>query len=195
MNSKIKIAINFISLIGFIGTILLCIYFFHLDIFNDPDIFKKIVDKRVYLGIFIFIIIQIIQVVIPIIPGGVSIAAGVLVFGPFWGFIYNYVGIIIGSFLLFFLGKVYGKPFVQTLVGKKTFNKYIGKLDNNKWDTLFAILIFFPLAPDDALVLMSSLTKMKFKKFALIMLLGKLFAIFIYSFGLVRLGQFFTNLF
>jgi uncharacterized membrane protein YdjX (TVP38/TMEM64 family) len=157
---------------GIVGTILLCIYFFRLGIFNDPNIIKDIVNERAYLGPIIFMGIQLIQVVIPVIPGGVSVAAGVLIFGPFWGFVYNYIGIIIGSFLLFFLGRSYGKPFVQTLISEKTFNKYIGKLDNNKkWDTLFLVLIFSPIAPDDALVLMSSLTKIKFKKFALIMLL------------------------
>ncbi|MDR1473551.1 MAG: TVP38/TMEM64 family protein [Lactobacillales bacterium] len=195
MKSKIKIAINILSLIGIAGTIFLCICFFRLEIFNNPEILKNILSEQVYLGPLIFIFLQLIQVVIPIIPGGASAAAGVLIFGPFWGFVYNYIGIILGSFLLFFLGRTYGKPFAQAFISEKTFNKYIGKLDDNKkWDTLFIILIFLPIAPDDALVLMSSLTKIKFRKFALIILLGKPFAIFIYSFGLVHLGQFLTNL-
>ncbi|EAO61482.1 immunoreactive protein Se23.5, partial [Streptococcus agalactiae 18RS21] len=33
----------------------------------------------------------------PVIPGGVTTVAGFLIFGPTLGFIYNYIGIIIGS--------------------------------------------------------------------------------------------------
>ena len=56
----------------------------------------------------LFIIFQILQVIIPIFPGGVSCIAGVILFGPFLGFIYNYISIIIGSCIAFHLSKKYG---------------------------------------------------------------------------------------
>lgn len=124
--------INCISIVGIIATIAVTIYFIRLGVFKDVDALRGLVGDSVILGPILFMLIQIIQVVIPIIPGGISCAAGVLIFGPFAGFIYNYVGIAIGSVIIFLLGRQYGKPFILSLVSDKTYNKYIGWLDNEK---------------------------------------------------------------
>lgn len=187
--------INCISIVGIIATIAVTIYFIRLGVFKDVDALRGLVGDSVILGPILFMLIQIIQVVIPIIPGGISCAAGVLIFGPFAGFIYNYVGIAIGSVIIFLLGRQYGKPFILSLVSDKTYNKYIGWLDNEKrFERLFALAIFLPIAPDDALCLMAGLTKMSLKKFTLIIILAKPVSIFIYSLALIYGGTFLNSL-
>lgn len=89
------------SLMALIGSIALAIYWSRLGLFNNTTALQAYLGHSVLIGPIIFITIQIIQVVIPVIPGGISTAAGVLVFGPLWGFIYNYVGIAIGSIFNF----------------------------------------------------------------------------------------------
>nr|OTP53175.1 hypothetical protein A5881_000072 [Enterococcus termitis] len=178
--------INCISIVGIIATIAVTIYFMRLGVFKDVDALRGLVGDSVILGPVLFILVQIVQVVIPIIPGGISCAAGVLIFGPLAGFIYNYVGIAIGSVIIFMLGRQYGKPFILSLVSDKTYNKYIGWLDNEKrFERLFALAIFLPIAPDDALCLMAGLTKMSLKKFTLIIILAKPASIFLYSLALI----------
>lgn len=187
--------INCISIVGIIATIAVTIYFIRLGVFKDVDALRGLVGDSVILGPILFMLIQIIQVVIPIIPGGISCVAGVLIFGPFAGFIYNYVGIAIGSVIIFLLGRQYGKPFILSLVSDKTYNKYIGWLDNEKrFERLFALAIFLPIAPDDALCLMAGLTKMSLKKFTLIIILAKPVSIFLYSLALIYGGTFLNGL-
>ncbi|MBO0472594.1 hypothetical protein IGL98_001661 [Enterococcus sp. DIV0840] len=187
--------INIISIVGIIATIAVTIYFVRLGVFKDINALRGLVGDSVILGPILFMLIQIIQVVIPIIPGGISCAAGVLIFGPFAGFIYNYVGIAIGSVIIFLLGRQYGKPFILSLVSDKTYNKYIGWLDNEKrFERLFALAIFLPIAPDDALCLMAGLTKMSLKKFTLIIILAKPVSIFLYSLALIYGGTFLNGL-
>jgi uncharacterized membrane protein YdjX (TVP38/TMEM64 family) len=187
--------INCISIVGLIATIVATIYFIRLGVFKDINALRGLVGDSVILGPILFVLIQIIQVVVPIIPGGISCAAGVLIFGPFAGFIYNYVGIAIGSVIIFLLGRQYGKPFILSLISDKTYNKYIGWLDNEKrFERLFALAIFLPVAPDDALCLMAGLTKMSLKKFTLIILLAKPVSIFLYSLALIYGGTFLSNL-
>lgn len=128
--------------------------------------------------------IQVVQVVFPIIPGGLTCIAGVLLFGPVWGFVYNYVGICIGSCINFSLAKQYGRPFVERSVSEKVWGKYIKWLDSPKFDLYFALAIFFPVAPDDFLCLLAGLTPMKFRRFVAIILLGKPLALLAYSWGL-----------
>lgn len=187
--------INCISIVGIIATIATTLYFIRLGVFNDVDALRGLVGDSVVLGPVLFIVIQIIQVVIPIIPGGISCAAGVLIFGPFIGFIYNYVGIALGSVIIFLLGRQFGKPFILRLVSDKTYNKYISWLDNEKrFERLFALAIFLPIAPDDALCLMAGLTKMPLKKFTLIIILAKPVSIFLYSLALLYGGTFLNGL-
>ncbi|EPP7187434.1 TVP38/TMEM64 family protein [Enterococcus hirae] len=187
--------INFISIIGLVISIGLTIYFINLGIFKDLNSLRGLVGDSIILGPIIFILIQILQVVIPIIPGGISTAAGVLIFGPYAGFIYNYVGICIGSIIIFLLGRRYGKPFILSMVSDKTYNKYVGWLDNqNRFEKLFALAIFLPVAPDDALCLMAGLTNISVKKYTWIILLAKPLSIFLYSMALIYGGHFLSGL-
>ncbi|MBK0039199.1 MULTISPECIES: TVP38/TMEM64 family protein [unclassified Enterococcus] len=187
--------INTISIIGLGLSIALTIYFINLGVFKDINALRGLVGNSVILGPIVFILLQILQVVIPIIPGGVSSAAGVLIFGPYLGFVYNYVGISIGSVIIFLLGRRYGKPFILSMISDKTYDKYIGWLDNqSRFEKLFALAIFLPVAPDDALCLMAGLTNVSVKKFTLIILLAKPASIFLYSMALIYGGTFLTGL-
>ena len=187
--------INFISIIGLGLSIALTIYFINLGVFKDLNALRGLVGDSIILGPVIFIFIQILQVVIPIIPGGISTAAGVLIFGPYAGFIYNYVRICIGSIIIFLLGRRYGKPFILSMISDKTYNKYIGWLDNqNRFEKLFALAIFLPVAPDDALCLMAGLTNISVKRYTLIILIAKPLSIFLYSMALIYGGQYLSGL-
>ncbi|BCA86088.1 TVP38/TMEM64 family protein [Enterococcus saigonensis] len=187
--------INTISIVGILVSIALTIYFIDLGVFKDINALRGLVGDSIILGPIIFISLQILQVVIPIIPGGISSAAGVLIFGPFAGFVYNYVGICIGSIIIFLLGRRYGKPFILSMISDKTYNKYIGWLDNqSRFEKLFALAIFLPVAPDDALCLMAGLTNISVKKYVWIILLAKPLSIFLYSMALIYGGSFLTGL-
>lgn len=188
--------INLVSLAGLGCSIALTIYFINLGAFRDLNVMRQLVGNAEVLGPLLFILIQIIQVVIPVIPGGISTAAGVLIFGPLAGFIYNYIGICIGSIIIFLMGRQYGKPLVHRLISEKTYDKYIGWLDNqNRFDKLFTLAIFLPVAPDDALCLMAGLTNISLKKFSLIILLAKPLSIYLYSMGLIYGGSLLAHIF
>lgn len=178
--------VNFISLLGVCVTVSVIIYLVSMGAFRDINVFQRLVGHSLIMAPIIFILLQIIQVVIPIIPGGISTAAGVLIFGPVAGFIYNYIGIALGSVIIFLLGRRFGKPLVLSLISDKTYNKYMHWLENQeRFDKLFALAIFLPIAPDDALCLMAGLTNISLKKFIWIIVLAKPASIAAYSLALV----------
>lgn len=187
--------INISSLLSLMAIISLTIYWWHLGLFSNQAALQSYLGQRHLIGPLIFIGIQIVQVVIPVIPGGISTAVGVVLFGPLWGFVYNYVGIVIGSFINFFLARHYGKDFILHVVPQKVYDRYIGKTKNQKaFDWFFAAAIFFPVAPDDVLVLIAGLTKMSWQKFSAIIILLKPFTIAAYSFILVYGGNWLMQL-
>lgn len=167
-----------------------------LEIFASPEALQQYLLQFGMLAPIIFMLIQITQVVLPIIPGGLTCVAGVLCFGPLWGFVYNYISIGIGSCINFLLIRKYGKPLLIKLSSPRLYEKYVGWLDKgDKFDKLFAIAIFLPVAPDDFLCMLAGLTKMTFKKFALIIALCKPFSIFLYSVGLSTIITWLASLF
>ena len=177
----IKKLINLSSIIGILATIALLIYGYQAGIFSSAEQLSYMISQAGICGPLIFIFIQIVQCVIPIIPGGLSCVAGIILFGPFYGFIYNYIGILLGSLINFILARHYGKPLIETIVS----NKYISWLDRGKhFDKLFALAIFMPVAPDDFLCMLAGLTKMTYKKFITIIVLGKPASLLVYSLGL-----------
>lgn len=187
--------VSFISFCGLVATIIVTIYFYRLGLFKDIHSLRLYIENAAIFGPFIFILLQIIQVVVPIIPGGISTAAGVVIFGPFWGFVYNYVGICIGSVIVFLLARKYGKPFILSMISEKTFNKYTHWLDNQKrFDRLFSLAILLPVAPDDALCMIAGLTEIRLKKFTWIILLCKPATILAYSMALIYGANWLTNL-
>ncbi|MCT3348259.1 TVP38/TMEM64 family protein [Lactobacillus hominis] len=178
--------INILTIVCTVIIILLSIYWYKLGIFTDQAKMKAYLANKQIIGPIVFILIQIIQVVIPIIPGGVSLLGGVIFFGPLWGFVYNYVGICVGSIILFFLARYYGRPFILHLVSEQTYEKYMKWTKNQKkFNWFFALCIVAPAAPDDVLCMIAGLTEMKFSTYLLIILLGKPWTIAAYSLGLI----------
>lgn len=180
---------NYISIITAItsaATILIAgifiIYGLKNGIFESQQSLEAFIGKAGIFGPLIFIFIQAIQVVIPILPGFVTCIAGAVVFGPLEGFIYSYTGMCLGSMMAFYISRKYGTAFVKKLVKPQTYDKYILWLEKGKkFDILFLLAIFLPAAPDDVLCFIAGLTRMTWKKFTIIILLGKPFVIALYS--------------
>ena len=180
---------NYISIITAItsaATILIAgifiIYGLKNGIFESQQSLEAFIGKAGIFGPLIFIFIQAIQVVIPILPGFITCIAGAVVFGPLEGFIYSYTGMCLGSMMAFYISRKYGTAFVKKLVKPQTYDKYILWLEKGKkFDILFLLAIFLPAAPDDVLCFIAGLTRMTWKKFTIIILLGKPFVIALYS--------------
>lgn len=178
--------INRLTIVSTIIIILLCIYWYNLGIFSSQAAMEAYLADKQIMGPVIFILIQIVQVVIPIIPGGVSLLAGVVFFGAVPGFIYNYIWIVVGSLINFFLARYYGKSFILHIVSEESLEKYTKWTKNQKkFNWFFAICILAPVAPDDLLCLLAGLTEMKPWTYFWIIVLCKPWTIAAYSLGLV----------
>lgn len=102
-----KNMIHVLSACGMIATLITMYLAYQQGLFTSAEKLKAFVDAIGIWGPVSFILLQVIQVVVPIIPGGITCVAGIIIFGPFWGFIYNYIGIVLGkpaSLLLYSLG-------------------------------------------------------------------------------------------
>lgn len=151
---------------------------------------QQFVNRFGMIGALIFVLIQIVQVVFPIIPGGISCLAGVLLFGAVPGFYYNYIGISVGSCIAFGIARSLGRPVLYKMFPGKMIEKYLTWTElKGRFLKLFALAIFLPVAPDDFLCYLAGTTNMTWKQFVTVIFLGKPFSIALYSLGLTTLFQ------
>lgn len=170
-----------VSLLGIAAAIALAVSAYRAGLLTSQD---KMVNFVSGLGIFgpaAFFLIQVIQVVIPILPGGVSCLAGVLLFGPVYGFALNYLGICTGSLAIFMITRSYGRPALEKMFSQALIAKYDKWTAGDRFGKLFAAAIFFPFAPDDFLCALAGTTKMSIRRFIMIIFLGKIVSILLYS--------------
>ena len=172
----------FIIITGII-TLLVFIFVLHalkLGLFDDKVLLINYIDKYGIWAIIVFIALQLLQVIVPIIPGGISCLAGVLAFGPILGFIYNFIGLSIGSCFAYYISNKYGITLVRKLFKSSIINKYLTYFNNNNFE-MFIIGIIFPGFPDDLLCYIAGLSKISFKRFLVIILIGKFISLLFYS--------------
>lgn len=67
---------NLLSIAGLAGCALLAIWAYKNGILNSVDSLQTFIWKFGYTGMLVFILIQVVQVIIPILPGGVSCLGG-----------------------------------------------------------------------------------------------------------------------
>ena len=185
MKVKAKTIINITSVLIILISIYLGYKGYKMGIFTSVESLQKFLQNYGIWAPIIFMLLQILQIVVPVIPGGITTAFGVVMFGPFWGFIYNYISVCIGSIIVFLISRFFGKEVVLSIFGEKNFKKYDKWLNNEKYNKFFAWAIFLPFAPDDFLCYFSGLTDMEFKTFVKIIVFCKPPSIFVYSMALV----------
>ncbi len=162
--------------------VLLCMYAWQIGLFRDLETLRAFIDRAGIWAPLAFIVLHLLQIIVPFIPGGVVLTAGVLIFGPLEGFILNYIGIVLGSGISFALARHYGKDFVHRKINPTVWQKYFRWLDNAKlFRRLFAVLILVPFAPDDALCMLAGISEMKAWEFAVIIMLLKIPVLLVYS--------------
>ena len=180
----VKKATNFTTLVLIGALIIFSVYGYQKGIFTSRDQLELFIRQSSFWGPLLFILIQIAQVVIAVIPGGLTCLAGVVFFGPWYGFLYSAVGIIIGSCINFYLARRYGEKFIRLFVSDETYEKTKKKfLTGKKFDVVFTAAILLPCAPDDVLCMLAGLTDMSWRKFLTILFLGRPVTIVVYSLG------------
>lgn len=186
---KMFFIINLICLVIFL------IYLFgnkydFLKYLSSPTIIKNFILSTGALGILVFILIQIAQVVCVPIPSVIIVLVGTLIYGPTLCALFCSIGVILGSFISFGIGKSFGKKFVGWIIGKDKLEHYLG-IFKGREKSFLCIAFIFPLFPDDILCLVSGISNITFKEFFKITLLTRpIGVIFLCYFG----GSFFTQL-
>ncbi|HSO60329.1 MAG TPA: TVP38/TMEM64 family protein [Desulfobacterales bacterium] len=140
---------------------------------TDREWLRAAVESCGWAAPFVFIGIQVAQVIAAPIPGEATGFIGGYVFGTLTGFIYSTIGLTIGSLLNFGIGRMLGERFVRRLVSKERFQR-IDRLINRQGIIALFIMFAIPGFPKDYLCLALGLSTLPLKLFALMACIGRM---------------------
>lgn len=134
-------------------------------------------SDNAFWGVVLFLLLQIIQVVVALIPGGIiQIIAGVA-FGGFWGTVLSVVGLLVGTYIVFVLVRKFGRPVVDAFIDSKGVKQFSFLNDSKKLELAVFILFLIPGVPKDTLAYLAPLTKIKLRTFIVLSTLARIPAI------------------
>ncbi len=152
-----------------------------LDKITSFEVLKQLILDTKQWGIMVFLLLTVFQVVVLPIPAIITVLIGVAIYGPVWSFVLSTLGTLIGSFICFVLGRIFGKKLITWMVGKEKTEKYSTML-NEKGRFAFALMLLFPCFPDDILCLVAGISSMSYRYFIIITCLTRPVMIAFYSF-------------
>lgn len=138
---------------------------------NSIEKLKAIVESGGIFSFIVFVILQILQTTVLQIPAIFVTVAGTLVFGKWIAFILSFSAVMLGSVIMFWIGRKAGRKFLNWLIGQEETEKSINKMSNGKY--LFFLMMLFPLFPDDILCVVAGLTNMSFGFFLVTNLIAR----------------------
>lgn len=113
------------------------------------------------------------------VPGTLLTALGAAVFGPYLGFVYAWVGAMIGASLAFLIGRYLGRDFAASLIGDRL-GRYDDAIERNGFAVvLYLRLVYFPFTPMNYGM---GLTRVRFQDYLAGTGLGILAGTFIFTF-------------
>jgi uncharacterized membrane protein YdjX (TVP38/TMEM64 family) len=81
------------------------------------------------------------------LPGTLLTGLGAAIFGAYWGFLYVWIGAMIGASGAFWIGRTLGREFAASLIGDRL-KKYDDGIERNGFaTTLYLRLVYFPFTP------------------------------------------------
>ena len=190
---KVRLGITILAWVLMAGLILLVGLLYLRGYLTDADKLESFIDQTGSWGPLVFLFIQVLQVLVPILPGGVTTFVGVAVFGPIWGFIWNYLSTCLGSLIAFAIAKRFGRRILEAFFSPKTIANYEHRTDSDsRFAVYFAWAILLPFFPDDLLCYLAGTTEMSYTKFITIILLAKPASILLYSLSAAGIWSFFS---
>jgi len=152
-------------------------------------------EHRTY-AVFIFIGLQLLQVVAAPVPGEVTGFVGGIFFGPFWGVVFSTIGLTLGSWLAFGLAHIAGRPLVEKIVSPETIKRY-DYVMKHKGLFLAFLMFLIPGFPKDYLCYLLGLGHMGQRDFLIVSTSGRLLGTVLLTmegsfFRQKRYGAFFT---
>jgi len=143
------------------------------DLFSDPAHVRAAVERAGVWSPALFVLLQVFQVIVFMVPGEILQIAGGWLFGILPGSLLSIVGISLGSMVDFALARVLGKRFVKGLFGNQKLERFDRITHSPRAEAAFFLLFVIPGMPKDVLCFVAGLSTLRPATFLLVSMLGR----------------------
>lgn len=165
------------------------------DILDDDllDTVFEILDKYGQLGPLPGIFLPFIEAFFPFLPLFIFVVANSLAYGLLKGFLYSWLGSVLGSMTVFMIIRKLGnkKIFIK-IKTQKTVLKVTNWVEHHGFGPLF-ILLCFPFSPSSVINVVAGISKVNKLQFFLAVILGKSIMIFSIAYIGTSISEFAKN--
>ena len=142
------------------------------------DALGQFIDTAGFWAPLLFVLVYAVGVCL-FIPGTLLTGLGAAIFGAYWGFLYVWVGAMLGASGAFWIGRTLGRDFAASLIGDKL-KRYDDAIERNGFATvLYLRLVYTPFTPMNFGM---GLTKVRFWDYFFGTGLGIIIGTFIFTF-------------
>jgi len=183
--SRRRILFKAISLVLFIIAAISIIRFTPVKEFLTQESIRRLLEETGFWAPLIYIVLYAAGICF-FVPGTLLTAIGAAIFGPYWGFVYVWVGAMIGASGAFWIGRTLGREFAASMIGDRL-KKYDDAIERNGFATvLYLRLVYFPFT---AMNFGMGLTRVRFWDYFFGTGLGIIVGTFIFTFFIGTLKE------
>lgn len=140
---------------------------------HTPEEFRAYIESFGWKSRFVFLGLQVLQVVVAMIPGEIVQVGGGYAFGPVEGTLLCMAGVVIASALIFLLTKRLGIRLVEAFVSREKIDELRFINSEKKLKRTIFILFFIPGSPKDLFTYFAGLTRIRLHEFLVISLIAR----------------------
>lgn len=154
-----------------------------LDLFDNVyNFIMALITGSSFYGPIIACLLIFFESIIPILPLFVFITILFISYGFLWGYIISYILTCLGCFFSFYLCRKYlRKYFIKKVRKINKLNSFMKIIDNISLSNL-SLLIALPFTPAFLVNIAAAISDMEFKKYAVAIIIGKLFMVAFWGF-------------
>jgi len=143
---------------------------------TTPEAFRSWVEGYGAWGPVAFLLAQAAQVIVVPIPGTLLPPVGALAFGPWPALALSLAGMALGSAVVFLVARRWGRPLAVRWAGAERVQRYENVV-TARGNLLIWLIFLFPFFPDDAACALAGLSSIRFRRFMLIAVVGRIPAV------------------
>jgi len=180
-----KALIKALILLAFITLAILVVRFTYLKEFLSEEAMGRFLKASGFWAPLLFILFYGAGICL-FVPGSLLTGLGAAIFGAYRGFLYVWMGAMVGASAAFWIGRILGREFTASLIGDRL-KKYDDAIERNGFATvLYLRLVYFPFTPMNFGM---GLTRVRFWDYFWGTALGIIIGIFIFTFFIGTLRE------
>ena len=146
------------------------------------DLITNFVEgNNMFLSVFFGVFAIVLESIIPALPLALFIAINIIAFGNFWGFIISWLSTVAGCTLSFFICRKFRGFVERKFKNQEKVLGFINRVDEIKFNNLM-LIIAMPFTPAFSINIAAGLSKMKYKKYLLALLISKTFIVYFWGY-------------